>query len=131
MREVEQNIDDLAGMIAEGDFRRSSTLRSMGIEDATDMTPEEIARRMADRDEVRAAYLADKGQTLEPVRKEKVFNSKFGNDALRTLIDRIGEQRLAQINFALESGQSIDEAMGPDQNIIRDKGHVEYATNSL
>lgn len=116
--DIEQTLNNLAEGIANGIFSNSSLIRSLGIDDTSDMSAEQLAERLAGKDTVRAAYLADQGKTLEPIISDKVWN-KYGNDALKTLIDQIGFQRLAEINANLDTGMQSEEALGTDAEKIR------------
>lgn len=125
-QQVEQILDQRAKKVAGGIFGNTSVLRSAGIEDSSTMSAEELANRLADNDTVRAAYLADQGETLEPVLADKVWNRKFGNDVLNTIIDRIGVQDLAGIKAQLELGESIETALGEHRETLNDILHEYY-----
>lgn len=58
---------------------------------------------------VRAAYLAEQGQDVEPVLKEKIWDS-FGNLALQEYTEKIGAQELAQLYVKLETGNRLTDA---------------------
>lgn len=116
--DVERTLNNLAGGVANGIFSNSSLIRSLGIDDTSNMSADQLAERLAGKDTVRAAYLADQGKTLEPIMSDKVWN-KYGNDALKTLIDQIGFQRLAEINANLDIGMQSEEALGTDAEKIR------------
>lgn len=130
-RTVQQRVDDrlaeLGGKIADGMFRRTSLLKSLGIGDDTDMTTDEIAERLAQMDEVRAAYLADRGETLEPVKRAKQWNRKYGNEYLQLLLQEIKPQRLAQIVSDIAAGANIGEALGKDIETVRGVIREYYA----
>ncbi len=68
--------------VAGGIFGNSAALRSMGIDDTSTRSTAELAEKLASTDTVRAAYLADQGKSLEPVKMDKVWD-KFGNDTLQ------------------------------------------------
>lgn len=57
---------------------------------------------------MRAAYLAEQGKDIEPVLKEKVWDS-FGNQALQDYTEKIGAQELAQLYVKLETGDRLTE----------------------
>lgn len=119
MREAEKEIYGLARGVAGGIFARDSFIRSMGIEDDTTMNSDELAEKLAGEDTVRAAYLADNGQTVEPVMKDKAFN-RFGNSALQQLIDTIGAQELARVNAEIltDNTGAVRELEPTVRNII-------------
>ena len=119
-QQVEQMLDQQAKKVAGGISGNTSVLRSTGIEDSSTMSTEKLADRLADNDTVRAAYLADQGETLEPVLADKVWNRKFGNDVLNTIIDRIGVQDLAEIKVQLELGESVEAALGEHSETLND-----------
>ena len=126
MRRIDERIKELSSHVADGMFSKSSTLESF-LGDETDMSLDDIAERLAGKDEVRAAYLALQGETLEPVKKAKVWNRKYGNDFLQLFIDRVGPQRLAQISADLWEGKRTKEALGEEYDTIRQIIREYYA----
>lgn len=116
---IESEFHRLAGNtnVAGGIFGNSSTLRSMGIDDTSTKSVAEIAKALSQTDTIRAAYLADKGETLEPVKQTKVWD-RYGNDALKSFTDRVGAQRLAEMLTALELGDNAATALGEDANVL-------------
>lgn len=102
MRSIEKKVSELSKKVAGGIFDKSGVLGMLGIEDVTDMTADDIARRLANYDAVRAAYLADQGGNVEPVYRKKTFDS-FGNDILQAYIDSVGVQKLASIIADMET----------------------------
>ncbi len=125
-RQVEQMLDQQAKKVAGGIFGNTSVLRAAGIDESSNMSAETMADRLADNDTVRAAYLADQGETLEPTKMAKVWNRKFGNDVLNTVIDRIGVQELAGIQAQLEQGESIETALGEHRETLNAILHDYY-----
>lgn len=119
--QLEHELHKLAGdtSVAGGIFGNSAALRSMGIDDTSTRSTAELAGRLASTDTVRAAYLAEQGQTLETVKKDKVWD-KFGNDTLQKVIDRLGVDTLAGIEANLETGESVKNALGENAEVIRD-----------
>lgn len=119
--QVEHELHRLAGdvSVAGGIFGNSTALRSMGIDDTSTRSTAELAERLASTDTVRAAYLADQGKSLEPVKMDKVWD-KFGNDTLQKVIDRLGVNTLAEIEANLETGESVKDALGDNAEVIRD-----------
>ncbi len=101
VRNVERELSELSKKTAKGIFHHSSPLRQIGIEPDSLLNREELAERLADNDTVRAAYLAEKGENIEPVVSDKVFNKKFGNKALKKFVDKVGGQNVARLNFEL------------------------------
>lgn len=91
-RAAEQKIAQLANQVAGGIFSRDSAIGSRVDEVAT-MDEAELAKQLAKDDTVRAAYLAEQGKDIEPVLKEKVWDS-FGNQALQDYTEKIGAQEL-------------------------------------
>jgi hypothetical protein len=118
---VEHELHRLAGdvSVAGGIFGNSAALRSMGIDDTSTRSTAELAERLASTDTVRAAYLADQGKSLEPVKMDKVWD-KFGNDTLQKVVDRLGVNTLAEIEANLETGESVKDALGENAEVIRD-----------
>lgn len=119
--QVEHELHRLAGdvSVAGGIFGNSAALRSMGIDDTSTRSTAELAEKLASTDTVRAAYLADKGKSLEPVKMDKVWD-KFGNDTLQKVFDRLGVNTLAEIEANLETGESVKDALGENAEVIRD-----------
>lgn len=120
---VEGRINELSKKVANGIFASSSVLRSHGIEEVSTDSPIKAAEILARDDAVRAAYLEAYGKELKPVYQDKVWD-RYGNDTVRTVLDEIGVQRLAEINANFELGQSVETALGDDaerlRNILRD-----------
>lgn len=119
--QVEHELHRLAGdvSVAGGIFGNSAALRSMGIDDTSTRSTAELAERLASTDTVRAAYLADQGKSLEPVKMDKVWD-KFGNNTLQKVVDRLGVNTLAEIEANLETGESVKDALGENAEVIRD-----------
>ena len=119
--QVEHELHRLAGdvSVAGGIFGNSAALRSVGIDDTSTRSTAELAEKLASTDTVRAAYLADKGKSLEPVKMDKVWD-KFGNDTLQKVVDRLGVNTLAEIEANLETGESVKDALGENAEVIRD-----------
>lgn len=119
--QVEHELHRLAGdvSVAGGIFGNSAALRSMGIDDTSTRSTAELAEKLASTDTVRAAYLADQGKSLEPVKMDKVWD-KFGNDTLQKVVDRLGVNTLAEIEANLETGESVKDALGENAEAIRD-----------
>ena len=119
--QVEHELHRLAGdvSVAGGIFGNSAALRSVGIDDTSTRSAAELAEKLASTDTVRAAYLADQGKSLEPVKMDKVWD-KFGNDTLQKVVDRLGVNTLAEIEANLETGESVKDALGENAEVIRD-----------
>lgn len=119
--QVEHELHRLAGdvSVAGGIFGNSTALRSMGIDDTSTRSTAELAEKLASTDTVRAAYLADQGKSLEPVKMDKVWD-RFGNDTLQKVIDRLGVDTLAEMEANLETGESVKDALGENAEVIRD-----------
>lgn len=119
--QVEHELHRLAGdvSVAGGIFGNSAALHSMGIDDTSTRSTAELAEKLASTDTVRAAYLADQGKSLEPVKMDKVWD-KFGNDTLQKVVDRLGVNTLAEIEANLETGESVKDALGENAEVIRD-----------
>ena len=107
-RAAEQKIAQLANQVAGGIFSRDSVIGSR-VDEVTTMDEAELAKQLAKDDAVRAAYLAEQGKDIEPVLKEKVWDS-FGNQALQDYTEKIGAQELAQLYVKLETGERLTEA---------------------
>lgn len=121
LSQIERELHRLAGdtSVAGGIFGNNSALRSMGIDDTSNLNRKQLAEKLASTDTVRAAYLADQGQMLEPMKMDKVWD-KFGNDTLQKVIDRLGVDTLAEMEANLEVGESAENALGENAEVIRD-----------
>ena len=127
MRKVEKHLAELSGQVAGGIFLNDTALRRLGIEDESSMNADALAERLARDDSVQAAYLADSGKALEPVRQPKEF-SKFGNGALQQLVFEVGVQELARINAEMQTGNyaAVREIEGTIRDIIRTTYDVQH-----
>lgn len=127
MRTVEKRLARLSGKIAGGVFRNDSALQRAGVGEESGMSASELADKLSRDDSVRAAYLADRGETLEPVMQAKEFN-RYGNDALAKLVQKIGVQELAHVEADTETGdyQSAREIEDTVRQIIRDSYEEQH-----
>lgn len=107
-RAAEQKIAQLANQVAGGIFSRDSVIRGH-VGEVSTMDEAKLAKRISRDDTVRAAYLAEQGKDIEPVLKEKVWDS-FGNLALQDYTEKIGAQELAQLYVKLETGERLTAA---------------------
>lgn len=117
---IEREISDLSKKVAGGSFSSSSAIRSLGVDDISSYSVDELAKKLANSDAVRAAYLADTGKALEPVMKDKVWSQAYGNDTLQAIVNKVGVQRLAEMNAEIAAGASVDDAVGMDVSAIRE-----------
>ncbi len=104
---IEDMIGELSGQYAGGAFQRRGIIGSLGMEDVTRDNLDTIARKLASKPAVQAAYLAQRGDTLEPTLREKKFDT-LGNDALRRFTDSMGVQELAAAVAELEVTNELD-----------------------
>lgn len=119
-RALECEIDRLSSEFAGGAFRNSSVIGAAGVNEVTELSLDDIAERLAKYPAVQAAYLQSKGESLEPVYKEKKFDS-LGNDVLRQYIDRMGMQEVARLCVEMETGGRLDEsALNAAREVIVD-----------
>lgn len=119
-RALEREIDRLSSEFAGGAFRNSSVIGAAGVNEETELSLDDIAERLAKYPAVQAAYLQSKGKSLEPIYKEKKFDS-LGNDVLRQYVDRVGMQEVAQLYAEMETGGSLDEsALNAAREVIVD-----------
>lgn len=119
-RALEREIDRLSSEFAGGAFQNSSVIGAAGVGEETELSLDDIAERLAKYPAVQAAYLQSKGESLEPVYKEKKFDS-LGNDVLRQYIDRVGMQEVARLYVEMETGGSLDEsALNAARDVIVD-----------
>ena len=127
MRAVEKRLAGLSEKVAGGVFRNDSALQRAGVDEESGMSTAELADKLARDDSIRAAYLADQEKTLEPVMQKKEFNP-FGNDALAKLVQKIGAQKLADIEASMEAGdyQPVQEIEDTVRQIIRDSYEEQH-----
>lgn len=124
-RAFERSIRDLSGQVADGIFRGDSTLGKAGIEEETTKTSREIAEQIAQYPEVKAAYLADKGENINPVYKNREYDN-IGNAALQRYTDNVGVQNLARIIVQMYVGDANSVAQAELQRVRQAIGE-EYA----
>ena len=124
-RSFERSIRDLSGQVADGIFRGDSTLGKAGIEEETTKTSREIAEQIAQYPEVKAAYLADKGENISPVYKDREYDN-IGNAALQRYTDNVGVQNLARIIVQMYVGDANSVAQAELQRVRQAIGE-EYA----
>lgn len=125
---VEGRINELSKKVANGIFASSSVLRSHGIEEVSGDSLSAAAKTLARDDAVRAAYLEAHGKELKPVYQDKVWD-RYGNETVQAVLDKIGVQRLAEINANFELGQSVKAALGDDAERLRDILRGYYRDN--
>lgn len=119
-RALEREIDRLSSEFAGGAFQNSSVIGAAGVNEVTELSLDDIAESLAKYPAVQAAYLQSKGESLEPIYKEKKFDS-LGNDVLRQYIDRVGMQEVARLCAEMETGGRIDEsALNAAREVIVD-----------
>lgn len=106
--EIEKRLEGLSGRIANGAFRNSSTIRSLGINDYTSSSVEELANRLTRHDDIWAAYLADKGEDVEPVYRHKEYDAR-GNEFLQKITDRFGVQALADMEAKIQTRDGLTD----------------------
>lgn len=131
---VESELGRLAGStsVAGGIFGNSAILRSQGVDDISQKSITKLAEDLSHNDSVRAAYLADQGKSLDPVKMPKKWD-KYGNKFLQTVIDRIGIQRVEEIKSGIDQGENIETALGSDADIIREllRNHYRESWKSM
>lgn len=119
-RALEREVDRLSSEFAGGAFQNSSVIGAAGVNEVTELSLDDIAERLAKYPAVQAAYLQSKGESLEPVYKEKKFDS-LGNDVLRQYIDRVSMQEVARLYAEMETGGRLDEsALNAAREVIVD-----------
>ena len=105
-RQFERTVEQLANNVANGIFSRSSILGMAGIEGSTGMNLKDIAEKISGYDAVQAAYVAENGGKVDVVYRTKVFDS-YGNDALGSYIDKVGEQEVARLAAKMLTGERL------------------------
>ena len=124
-RTFERSIRELSAQVADGVFRGDSTLGKAGIEEETTKTSREIAEQIAQYPEVKAAYLADKGENINPVYKAREYDN-IGNAVLQRYTDNVGVQNLAWIIAQMDMGDAQSVAQAELQRVRQAIGE-EYA----
>lgn len=101
----ENEVGERASRFADGIFSSYSVLRSIGVDESTRKTENEVVKELAGQDAVIAAYLEEQGKAMEPVYeyKEKSYD-RHGNDALRAYIQKKGTDELRKLVQDMESG---------------------------
>lgn len=101
----ENEVGERASRFADGIFSSYSVLRSIGVDESTRKTENEVVKELAGQDAVIAAYLEEQGEAMEPVYeyKEKSYD-RHGNDALRAYIQKKGTDELRKLVQDMESG---------------------------
>ena len=128
-RQVERKIQLLSDKVAGGIFGRGSLLRGHNVEETTDMDTRTLAALLSNDDTARAAYLADQGKTLEPVKKEKVW-SRYGNETVQKVIDKVGVQKLAETEVALQTTGIVPDGVEDTvRSVLRD--HYRKTTDGM
>ena len=128
-RQVERKIQLLSDKVAGGIFGRGSLLRGHNVEETTDMDTRTLAALLSDDDTARAAYLADQGKTLEPVKKEKVW-SRYGNKTVQKVIDKVGVQKLAETEVSFQTTGIVPDGVEDTvRSVLRD--HYRETTDGM
>lgn len=128
-RQAERKIQLLSDKVAGGIFGSGSLLRGHNVEETTDMDTRTLAALLSNDDTARAAYLADQGKTLEPVKKEKVW-SRYGNETVQKVIDKVGVQKLAETEVAFQTtGIMPDGVEDTVRSVLRD--HYRKTTDGM
>ena len=128
-RQVERKIQLLSDKVAGGIFGRGSLLRAHNVEGTTDMDTRTLAALLSNDDTARAAYLADQGKTLEPVKKEKVW-SRYGNETVQKVIDKVGVQKLAETEVAFQTTGIVPDGVEDTvRSVLRD--HYRETTDGM
>ena len=128
-RQVERKIQLLSDKVAGGIFGRGSLLRGHNVEGTTDMDTRTLAALLSNDDTARAAYLADQGKTLEPVKKEKAW-SRYGNETVQKVIDKVGVQKLAETEVAFQTTGIVPDGVEDTvRSVLRD--HYRETTDGM
>lgn len=128
-RQVERKIQLLSDKVAGGIFGSGSLLRGHNVEETTDMDTRTLAALLSNDDTARAAYLADQGKTLEPVKKEKVW-SRYGNETVQKVIDKVGVQKLAETEVAFQTTGIVPDGVEDTvRSVLRD--HYRETTDGM
>ena len=131
MRTFERRMGALSKKTAGGVFYNTSLVSRLGVDDTSSQTPLQLAEKIATTDEAKLAYLVDRGETIEPVYKEKIYN-RFGNETLQTYIDTVGAEHLSSIieKAKIEDTKAFRSEEEGVRSIIR-KQYVERRYETL
>lgn len=131
MRTFERRMVALSKKTAGGVFYNTSLVSRLGVDDTSSQTPLQLAEKIATTDEAKLAYLVDRGETIEPVYKEKIYN-RFGNETLQTYIDTVGAEHLSNIieKAKIEDTKAFRSEEEGVRSIIR-KQYVERRYETL
>lgn len=128
-RQAERRIQLLSDKVAGGIFGSGSLLRGHNVEETTDMDTRTLAALLSNDDTARAAYLADQGKTLEPVKMEKVW-SRYGNETVQKVIDKVGVQKLAETEVAFQTTGIVPDGVEDTvRSVLRD--HYRKTTDGM
>lgn len=119
----EDRIGELSGRIANGAFQTGSILRQAGIDEDTNLTADEMAQKLAQTDAARAAYLADRGETVDPVFRTKEYD-QYGNAFVQKIVDQVGAQELAAMMANIHTDGMTEEQLEAVREIWR-QNYVE------
>ena len=99
-RALNGELAQLSRQVAEGTFAKGNILTGTLDMEASGDSPKKLAEKLAQKDSVKAAYLAQQGKTIETVMKreerftteqksryEKIIDSVGGEDALRDIVE--------------------------------------------
>ena len=128
-RQAERRIQLLSDKVAGGIFGSGSLLRGHNVEETTDMDTRTLAALLSNDDTARAAYLADQGKTLEPVKMENVW-SRYGNETVQKVIDKVGVQKLAETEVAFQTTGIVPDGVEDTvRSVLRD--HYRKTTDGM
>lgn len=117
VRTFERNITELSKRIADGIFSRYGVFQSMGVDDTSYVNAYDLTSQLIDNETVRAAYLSDRGETLEPVMKDTQY-SRYGNDVVEAYLAAVDADRLRQVSDNVFEGG--DHAWEGELDTIRE-----------
>ena len=119
-RAADDLIWELSKQFADGAFTHSSVIGGILPDDATTKDLDSVARQAAKQPSTWAAYLQDRGESLTPTYKEKIFDS-FGNEALQSFVEAVGFQELARLDMEILLNHELDaDAMERAKDVIID-----------
>lgn len=116
-RRFSKEISDLAKRVVGGMFSGEASAVLSFDDSYTRDTMDDIMDSLARNYGVMAAYLADQGKSLDPVMKERANEyDSFGNEALSSLKESVGEQGLSAMFARVDSGNDLTDA---DMDAVR------------
>ena len=119
--ELNRELAQLSRQTAEGAFARSNLLTGRMDMEASDKSPQQLAGQLAQDDSVKAAYLADKGETVQKVMKQESQYTESQVNRYEKIMEALGGKE------KLIETVETDEANGNHDGVNAVLGKVRQA----